>query len=185
VYTSRTSYGIPYTCSGKYKPQIFWVNIQSICGDIVFMPSHGNISVPFQSQHFPLPSTPTVLTTSIIFSTENSGENNFSTGVLPQNSSLSPVFTVPGCRLTHIALSPHLCLKKISTLFAILFTAALLARYEYQPPRELSLVEPTRADINASTAEVGRFSRGETMVDFFGRRGVKCLARRRGPRLLI
>jgi len=73
----------------------------------------------------------------------------------------------------------------MSTLFAILFTAALLARYEYQPPRELSLVEPTRADINASTAEAGRFSRAETVVDFFGRKEEKCFARRRGPRLLI
>lgn len=45
-------------------------------------------------------------------------------------------------------------------------------------------MEPTRADISARTAEAGTLSRGETGVDFFGRKGVKCFASNKGPRLL-
>lgn len=62
------------------------------------------------------------------------------------------------------------------------------ARYEYHPPRLLSEMEPTRADISAKTAWAGREGLevgGERVVDLRGRKGEKCFVRRRGPRVLI
>jgi hypothetical protein len=50
----------------------------------------------------------------------------------------------------------------------------------------LSEVEPTRADMLSQTAWGGRL--GEEVgrvVDFLGRKGVKCFASRRGPMVLI
>jgi len=48
------------------------------------------------------------------------------------------------------------------------------------------VVEPTRADMLSQTAWGGRL--GEEVgrvVDFLGRKGVKCFASRRGPMVLI
>lgn len=60
-------------------------------------PAQGKISSPFQSQHLPLPSSPTFpVTTSTIFSAANSGSNSFSLGTVSQNSRLKSVLTVPG-----------------------------------------------------------------------------------------
>lgn len=48
------------------------------------------------------------------------------------------------------------------------------------------MMEPTRADIRARTAGAGREGwDGGGGVDLRGRRGVKCLVRRRGPRVLV
>ena len=46
-------------------------------------------------------------------------------------------------------------------------------------------MDPTRADIRANTANGGRFREGERVVLRCGRRGEKCLSRRRGPIVLI
>ena len=49
-------------------------------------------------------------------------------------------------------------------------------------------MEPTRADMRATTAWGGRDGlelAGGRVVDLRGRRGEKCLVRRRGPRVLI
>lgn len=73
----------------------------------------------------------------------------------------------------------------MSRLLASWLTAALLARYEYQPPAELSVMDPTRADMSAKTAAMGRLAEGVTELLRLGRRGEKCLSRRRGPSVLI
>lgn len=60
-------------------------------------PAYGKISSPFQSQHLPLPSSPTFpVTTSTIFSAANSGSNNLPLGTDSQKSRLKSVLTVPG-----------------------------------------------------------------------------------------
>ena len=52
-------------------------------------------------------------------------------------------------------------------------------------------MEPTRADMVSQTAWLGRrlslslgLVEGESLEDFLGRKGVKCLVRRRGPMVL-
>lgn len=73
--------------------------------------NQGGTSFPSQSQHFPLPSTPTSPTTSINLSATHSLSNNFSFLTLPQKSLLKSVFTVPGCSATAIAFSPDAVFK--------------------------------------------------------------------------
>lgn len=74
-------------------------------------------------------------------------------------------------------------LRYRSNVFVRLVTPALLARYEYQPPRELSVVEPTRADILSQTACEGREEDGlrSSVLCLAGRKGEKCFMRSKGP----
>jgi hypothetical protein len=81
-------------------------------------------------------------------------------------------------------------------------TADLDARYVYHPPSLLSEMLPTRADMVVQVARVGCRPRyvaslclsllvvllardGGKVVDFVGVKWMKCLARRRGPRVLV
>lgn len=73
----------------------------------------------------------------------------------------------------------------MSILLAMELTAALLARYEYQPPKALSLMLPTRADMRAKTADLGKASSNSRGVLLRGSKEVKCFDSKRGPRVLI
>jgi hypothetical protein len=125
----------------------------------LYHPFYSKVSSPFQAQHLPFPtSIPNPLTTSNNLSAAYSGVNSFSSFTLPQNSFDNPVLTAPGCSAIADAFSAAVFRRYKSNVLVRLLTRALLARYEYHPPRELSLVEPTRADMVAQTAWGGRLS---------------------------
>lgn len=98
---------------GRYLSYILcaWAKaIEGVRPGIAVKP-HGGISFPAQSQHLPLPSSPSPFTTSQSLSAAYSGLNSFSSDVLVQKSLLSSVFTVPGCSDTQRALVPALCCR--------------------------------------------------------------------------
>ncbi len=195
---------IPFLCSLHYKkgpPAHSFTRAATKRSNLPFFlpptspPHHSNpihhqgtTSFPSQSQHLPLaPSPPTPFKTSTNLPATHSASNNFPSFTFPQNASLNPVFTVPGCNPTHTAFSPLVLCKWRSNVFTIWLTAALDARYEYQPPRPLlSLMEPTRADMRARVACGGSGADGKEgrREDFRGRKGERCLMRSNGPRAL-
>mmetsp|Transcript_22062 Transcript_22062/g.67757 ORF Transcript_22062/g.67757 Transcript_22062/m.67757 type:complete len:206 (-) Transcript_22062:55-672(-) len=77
-----------------------------------------------------------------IWLTENSGVKSFPSATFFWNGSERPVATVPGCSPTT---SVPWRLSSSARLRVTMFCAALEIRYEYQPPRRLSLTLPTRA----------------------------------------
>ena len=154
---------------------------------------YGGISFPSQSQNFPLLSTPNFPTTPTSLSAANSGLNSLSSFTFPQNSLLRPVLTVPGCNDIAIAFSPDRVCNRLSNVLVSWFTAALELRYENHPPRRLSVMDPTRADMLAHTALRGmtlslpdaRSSGEDRLVFLVGKNRSKCFIISSGPRAFV
>jgi hypothetical protein len=101
---------------------------------------------PVLSQNTPILSTP------FSFNTPHSPLATSSASTAPNTSTPSLylgskfVYTIPGCR---IKTATPCSFKSTLILLNRLFTPALLARYAYRPPEELSPMLPTRLDTTA------------------------------------
>ncbi|QBZ65946.1 hypothetical protein PoMZ_12913 [Pyricularia oryzae] len=154
---------------------------------------YGGTSVPFQSQILPLCSGFSPNITSSILSAAFSGSCRSPLASAPdQNSFEKSVLTVPGWYATAKAASPRparfrSCQSKVRVR---LLTAALEARYVYQPPCLLSWTDPTRADMLTHTEWFGStpLSSPPSLPMSErprGRKRAKCFISIKGPRVLI